>query len=171
MTLNSHPQPHVLYLALGTNLGDKRDNLLRALDLIGQRVGQVGRTSEFLSTEPWGFSSHHTFLNAACLVHTLLTPMQCLERTQQIEREMGRTSKSVDGQYHDRVIDIDLLLYDDLTLSTPQLTLPHPLMMQREFVTRPLAQIMPASQFATLAAQSRASAGHPTEPSSNPSNT
>ncbi len=164
MTLNGSPQPHVLYLALGTNLGDKRDNLLRALALIGQRVGQVCRTSSFLVTDPWGFSSDNAFLNAACLVHTSLTPMQCLERTQQIEREMGRTSKSVDGHYHDRLIDIDLLLYDDLTLSTPQLTLPHPLMMQREFVTRPLAQIMPASQYALLEARAQASAGHSTEP-------
>ncbi|HBE55636.1 MAG TPA: 2-amino-4-hydroxy-6-hydroxymethyldihydropteridine diphosphokinase [Prevotellaceae bacterium] len=164
MTRSGGPQPHMLYLSLGSNLGNRRDNLLRALVLIGHRVGQVCRTSSFLETEPWGFTSGNIFLNAACAVHTRLTPTQCLERTQQIEREMGRTSKSVDGQYHDRVIDIDLLLYDDLTLSTPQLTLPHPLMLQREFVTRPLAQIMPPSQYALLESQSQASAGHQPEP-------
>ena len=115
------PQSHVLYLALGTNLGDRRANLLRALDLIGKRIGQVVRTSSFLQTEPWGFSSTNTFLNAACMVHTTLEPMQCLECTQQIEREMGRTQKSVHGVYADRVIDIDLLTYDDLHIVTPQL--------------------------------------------------
>ncbi|MGN1256389.1 MAG: 2-amino-4-hydroxy-6-hydroxymethyldihydropteridine diphosphokinase [Bacteroidaceae bacterium] len=140
------PQPHVLYLALGTNLGDRRANLLRALDMIDQRIGQVCRISSFLQTEPWGFSSPNTFLNAACMVHTALEPMQCLECSQQIEREMGRTGKSVDGGYADRVIDIDLLMYDDLHIVTPQLTLPHPLMMERDFVLRPLSEIMPAEQ-------------------------
>lgn len=164
MAVPHEQQPHVLYLALGTNLGDKHDNLLRALALIGQRVGQVCRTSTFLETEPWGFSSQHTFLNAACLVHTSLTPMQCLERTQQIERQMGRTAKSAGGHYADRVIDIDLLLYDHLTLATPQLTLPHPLMMQREFVTRPLAEVMPAEQFAQLKAQAQAAKTPHTQP-------
>ena len=153
MKATDAPQPHVLYLALGTNLGDKHANLLRALDLIGQCVGQVCRTSTFLETEPWGFSSDNTFLNAACMIHTQLSPAECLERTQQIERLMGRTAKSVDGQYHDRLIDIDLLVYDDVQVSTPRLTLPHPLMMQREFVTRPLAEIMPATQFARLQKQ------------------
>lgn len=140
------PQPHVLYLALGTNLGDKRANLLRALDMINQRIGQVCRISSFLQTEPWGFSSPNTFLNAVCMVHTTLKPMQCLEYTQQIEREMGRTAKSVNGGYADRVIDIDLLMYDDLHIVTPQLTLPHPLMMERDFVLRPLSEIMPTEQ-------------------------
>ena len=80
------------------------------------------------------------------MVHTTLEPMQCLECTQQIEREMGRTQKSVQGVYADRVIDIDLLIYDDLHIVTPQLTLPHPLMMEREFVLRPLSEIMSSEQ-------------------------
>lgn len=151
MPCTDTPQPHVLYLALGTNLGDKQSNLLRALDLIGRCVGQVCRISSFMCTEPWGFSSDNAFFNAACMVHTVLTPLQCLERTQQIERQMGRTLKSVDGHYHDRIIDIDLLVYDRLVLSTPQLTLPHPLMMEREFVTRPLSEVMSGEEFARLA--------------------
>ena len=97
MPCTDTPQPHVLYLALGTNLGDKQLNLLRALDLIGRCVGQVCRISSFMCTEPWGFSSDNAFLNAACMVHTVLTPLQCLERTQQIERQMGRTLKSGTG--------------------------------------------------------------------------
>lgn len=162
MSADAPQQPHVLYLALGTNLGDKHANLLQALTLIGQCVGQVVRVSTFLSTEPWGFSSPHTFLNAACCVLTPLTPLECLERTQHIEQQMGRTAKSVHGQYADRIIDIDLLLYDSLSLSTPRLTLPHPLMMQREFVTIPLSEVMPAEQFALLQAQA-SHAAHPDE--------
>ena len=144
---------HVLYLALGTNLGNKHENLLDALDMIGRCVGQVCRVSSFHSTEPWGFCSPNTFLNAACMVFTSLDPMECLARTQQIERQMGRMAKSVAGNYEDRIIDIDLLLYDDLSLSSPQLTLPHPLMMQRDFVIKPLAEIMPAEQFVSLKAR------------------
>ena len=102
----------MLYLSLGTNLGDKTHNLSRALELIGQRVGEVVAYSGEFETEPWGFSSPNAFLNAAVAVETTLAPLDALTATQEIEREMGRTHKSVDGQYADRVIDIDLLLFD-----------------------------------------------------------
>ena len=82
-------------------------------------------------------------MNAAICVATTLEPTDLLRTTQQIEREMGRTQKSSLGVYHDRIIDIDILLFDDLHLSTPDLTIPHPLMTQRQFVMKPLAQILP----------------------------
>ena len=132
-----------LYLSLGSNLGDREDMLNRAIALIGERVGEVQRVSSFIETEPWGFKSKHPFLNAACLVLTTLSPEECLEATQQIERELGRKKKSKNGKYHDRPIDIDLLMYDDLELSTPRLTLPHPRMKEREFVMIPLREILP----------------------------
>ena len=116
--------------------------LHRAIALIGERIGTVERVSSFIETEPWGFQSEHPFLNAACKVQTTLTPRQCLKETQRIERELGRTSKSRDGIYHDRPIDIDLLLYGDLHLSTSTLTLPHPRMYERDFVMIPLREIM-----------------------------
>ena len=134
-----------LYLSLGSNLGDREDMLNRAIALIGERVGEVQRVSSFIETEPWGFKSKHPFLNAACLVLTTLSPEQCLEATQQIERELGRKRKSRNGKYHDRPIDIDLLMYDDLELSTPRLTLPHPRMKEREFVMIPLREILSSS--------------------------
>ncbi len=133
---------HIVYLALGSNLGEKEWNIREAVRLIGTEVGQVLRSSSLHVTEPWGFCSENTFVNAAVCCTTLLTPQQVLERTEAIERRMGRTQKSVDGGYHDRIIDIDILLYDDLHLSTPQLTLPHPRMYQREFVMAPLREIM-----------------------------
>ena len=118
--------------------------LHRAIALIDERIGTVQRVSSFIETEPWGFQSEHPFLNAACMVLTTLSPEQCLTETQKIERELGRTTKSENGIYHDRPIDIDLLLYGDLQLSTPQLTLPHPRMYERDFVMIPLKEILPS---------------------------
>ncbi|MBR1901797.1 MAG: 2-amino-4-hydroxy-6-hydroxymethyldihydropteridine diphosphokinase [Bacteroidaceae bacterium] len=133
---------HKLYIGLGSNLGDKEAILHRAIELISERIGSVLRISGFIQTEPWGFQSQNTFLNGACLVETSLTPLQCLRETQQIERLMGRTQKSADGKYHDRPIDLDLLLYDDLEMNTPELTLPHPHMQERDFVLIPLKEII-----------------------------
>ena len=131
-----------LFLSLGSNLGNREETLHRAIQLIGERIGTVQRVSSFIETEPWGFQSVHPFLNAACMVLTTLSPYQCLSATQQIERELGRTQKSKDGIYHDRPIDIDLLLYGDLQISTPTLTIPHPRMYERDFVMIPLREIL-----------------------------
>ncbi len=133
-----------LYLSLGSNLGDREDMLRRAITLIEERVGAVQRVSSFIETEPWGFESEHPFLNAAVMVLTTLSPIECLDATQQIERELGRKKKSKGGIYHDRPIDIDLLLYGDLKLSTPRLTIPHPHMYERDFVMIPLREILPS---------------------------
>lgn len=132
-----------VYLGLGTNLGDKEQNLRIAVRLIEERIGEVISLSAFYATAPWGFASANSFLNAAAAVDTSLSPLEVLSVTQGIEREMGRTHKSVDGVYSDRVIDIDLLLCDDLVLDTPLLKLPHPLMHERRFVMEPLVEIAP----------------------------
>ena len=137
-----------LYLSLGTNLGDRRENLDRALSLIAREVGTVVSASDRMETAPWGFDSANSFLNMAVKVETELSPLEALHVTQDIERRLGRSEKTVNGQYRDRVIDIDLLMYfmSDGTpskMDTPELTLPHRLMRQREFVMKPLAQIAP----------------------------
>ena len=132
---------HKLYIGLGSNLGNKEETLHRALELINKNIGSVLRVSSFMESEPWGFQSENTFLNAACLVETTLTPLQCLRETQKIERLLGRKKKSKNGIYHDRPIDLDLLLYDDLKINTPKLVLPHPLMLERDFVMIPLREI------------------------------
>lgn len=134
---------HQVYLGLGTNLGDKEANLKAAVEEIGKRVGEVTSLSAFHASEPWGFTSEHTFLNAVCCVLTDFRPMEVLRLTQDIERSLGRLKKSVDGHYSDRLIDIDILLYDDLHIATPELTIPHPLMWQRDFVMIPLREIAP----------------------------
>lgn len=132
-----------VYFGLGTNLGDKEQNLRLAVEHIEERIGKVVSLSAFYATAPWGFASDNTFLNAVVCVETSLPPLEILSVTQSIEKEMGRTHKSVNGVYSDRVIDIDLLLYDDLVLDTPTLKLPHPLMQERRFVMEPLAEIAP----------------------------
>ena len=132
---------HQVYLGLGSNLGDKVWNLSEAIRLIAERVGQVVRQSSFIETEPWGFRSDNTFLNAVILCETDKTPREVLLLTQQIERDMGRRQKSVSVGYIDRTIDIDILLYDDLAVDEPDLKIPHPLMHQRDFVMRPLEEI------------------------------
>ncbi|WP_455637361.1 2-amino-4-hydroxy-6-hydroxymethyldihydropteridine diphosphokinase [Parabacteroides sp.] len=132
----------IAYLALGTNIGNKRRNMITAAALLAERVGDVLALSGFYETEPWGFRSDNTFLNAALQLETALPPLELLAATQAIELEMGRTQKS-DGTYHDRIIDIDILLYDDLVMQTPELTIPHPLMHERLFVMEPLSEIAP----------------------------
>lgn len=139
-----------LYLSLGTNMGNRQSNLDTALKLIGQRIGTVQAQSRILETEPWGFESPNSFLNMAVQVKTDLGPRQALLATQAIEKEMGRTEKSVGGVYHDRHIDIDILLFDDVVLSTRDLTIPHPLMHERMFVMKPLAEIAPNTEHPVL---------------------
>lgn len=132
---------HLVYLSLGTNLGNKEENLRTAMTLIEEQVGTITSQSALYASAPWGFDSENTFLNNAIAVETSLTPEELLSTTQRIEHTLGRTHKSVDGQYSDRLIDIDILLYDDVVMHTPSLTLPHPLMHRRLFVLEPLSEI------------------------------
>lgn len=133
---------HTVYLSLGSNLGDRKATMRRAIDLLNERAGSVDRQSSFIETEPWGFESTNKFLNMCVRLLTTLSPEQLLLATKQIERELGRTQKSVNGQYHDRPIDIDILMYDDVHLDSNDLTLPHPHMQEREFVMKPLREIL-----------------------------
>ncbi|MCR5779720.1 MAG: 2-amino-4-hydroxy-6-hydroxymethyldihydropteridine diphosphokinase [Bacteroidaceae bacterium] len=131
-----------VYLGLGSNLGDRHTLLLQALELMIQHVGQLVRCSSFFETEPQGFTSDHAFLNAVALYRTTLTPEQLLATTQDIERQLGRTEKTQPGgAYTDRPIDIDILLYGDETVNTPELTIPHPHMNERDFVMKPLEEL------------------------------
>ena len=133
---------HKVYFSLGSNLGDKAGNIREAINRIGELIGEVDRQSTLLITEPCGFESDNSFVNAAVRCITTLSPFEILHLTQDIERAMGRTVKSSDGQYHDRIIDIDILMYDDIHITTPELTLPHPLIKERDFVMIPLSEIL-----------------------------
>lgn len=159
---------HEVYLGLGSNLGDREQQLKQAIRFIDERIGEVVRQSSFIETEPWGFQSDHRFLNAAICCLTDKTPREVLQLTQQIERDLGKTkahatqrppqssalsphpssiiphpsSLSPQPSYFNRPIDIDILLYDDWKVSEPDLKIPHPLMHQRDFVMIPLKEIM-----------------------------
>lgn len=133
----------MLYLSLGTNLGNRLDNLKKATLLINQRIGKVKAEATPIETMPVDFLSDNVFLNSALAVETQMKPQEVLQATQAIEREMGRTMKSKNGIYHDRIIDIDILVFDDRCLEEPLLTIPHPRIYDRLFVLEPLAQIAP----------------------------
>lgn len=133
----------MLYLSLGTNLGNREANLQRAIQLIEQHIGQVTHRATPIETAPVGFESTHAFLNSAVAVDTNLPIDEILHTTQRIEREMGRTQKSENGIYHDRIIDIDLLFYGEKIINEDDLRLPHPHLTQRLFVLEPLAEMAP----------------------------
>ena len=118
-------------MGLGSNLGNREENIRKAILLIGERVGTVLRQSSLIETEPWGFESENKFLNGVILCETQLTPRQLLKVTKKIERDLGRKKKSTSSHfshlYKDRPIDIDILLYDDLTIDEPDLKIKAPL--------------------------------------------
>ena len=139
-----------IYLGLGTNLGDRQENLTRAIGLLSLALGTCKAQSSFMETEPWGFESENGFLNCVVAFDTELTPTELLDTTERIERELGRTVKSTGGNYHDRLIDIDILLYGNTVIESERLTIPHPLMHLRDFVLAPLAEIAPDTVHPTL---------------------
>ena len=132
----------VCFLSLGTNLGNKQENLQIAIQHIAKKVGKVIAQSSVIETEPWGFVSENTFLNMVIKVETSLSPLTILKEAQKIEKLMGRVEKT-NNVYQDRIIDIDIILYDNVILDTPELKLPHPLFHQRDFVLKPLCEIAP----------------------------
>ncbi|MDR1527310.1 MAG: 2-amino-4-hydroxy-6-hydroxymethyldihydropteridine diphosphokinase [Dysgonamonadaceae bacterium] len=132
---------HTVYLALGTNLGDKDRNLQVSIEKIAKSIGTLAAASSVYISESWGYISENTFLNQVIKVETELSPIELLHTTQAIEKQMGRTRKSTSG-YQDRVIDIDIILYDNLVYQSEELTIPHPFYRQRPFVLEPLKEIL-----------------------------
>lgn len=125
------------FIALGSNMGDRIANIDLACDLLEQMGVQIKRTSSLWETEPMYFLDQAKFLNGACEVETPLDPMHLLDVLQLIEKNMGR-AKTVDKG--PRVIDLDIIKYEDEVMQTDRLTLPHPLAHERSFVLRPLAE-------------------------------
>ena len=140
-----------VYLGLGTNIGNRNENLTRAIGLLSLALGPYTALSSFIETAPWGFESKNGFLNCTVAYETELTPLELLDITEGIERNLGRTTKSTGGEYHDRIIDIDILLFGNETVATERLTIPHSLMHLRDFVLEPLAQIAPDVLHPTIA--------------------
>ena len=134
-----------VFLALGTNLGNRKQNMETAIENIEKQIGTIIAQSAFYSSEPFGFESDNLFLNSVVEVSTSLLPSELLTKTQLIEKQMGRTSKSDGAGYSDRIIDIDILLYNKEVIDNkPKLIVPHPEMQNRDFVLKPLAEIAPS---------------------------
>ncbi len=131
---------HRAFVGLGTNLGDKKENLQTALQLLKTPETQVVSVSSFYVTEPVGYADQDNFLNAVAELRTLRSPRELLALAQSIEQELHRVRTIKNGP---RTIDVDILLYDDLVTDDPLLTLPHPRMTERLFVLVPLAEIAP----------------------------
>jgi 2-amino-4-hydroxy-6-hydroxymethyldihydropteridine diphosphokinase len=128
------------FLIGGGNLGDVRDALDTAQEMIASRVGRIEAASRDHESEPWGFEAPQNFLNRVWMVETPLEPLELLDRIETIERELGREHKG-GGGYRSRTMDIDILFYGDLVMDTPRLKIPHPLLHEREFVLRPLREV------------------------------
>ena len=138
----------MIILSIGTNIGDRERNIENAVKALGE-IGKVTAISPIYTSEPWGFESENGFYNIALTMESELSPLELLRETQRIEKELGRTTKTTTG-YADRVIDIDIIDYDNQIIKISQqstvnnlLTLPHPLMHLRNFVLYPLADIAP----------------------------
>jgi 2-amino-4-hydroxy-6-hydroxymethyldihydropteridine diphosphokinase len=130
---------HILYLSLGSNLGDRLANIQTAISLLPPKILPLAQSSVYES-EPWGYADQPAFLNQALRAETSLAPLATLEYLKGIEASMGR-QKTI--RYGPRLIDLDILFYDDITLDTPGLTIPHSHLAERAFVLVPLAEIAP----------------------------
>ena len=126
------------YVALGSNLGDREENLRNALKHLEENEVRVVKVSTFIETEPYGVTDQPGFVNAVCQVETELKPLELLRLLLKIELEMGRVRIR---RWGERNIDLDLLLYEDACVVSEELTLPHPDMQNRDFVLLPLAEI------------------------------
>ena len=130
-----------VYLGLGTNLGDRKRNLLAATEQIKAKIGNVVKSSSVYETAPWGFEADTDFLNMVVEVETKLAPSDVLKMILAIESHLGR--ERTQDRYSSRIIDIDILFYDDLILEEKSLKIPHRLIHERRFVLAPLNEISP----------------------------
>ncbi len=131
----------LVYLLLGTNMGDKKHNLQRAKTYIAQSGIQLSNESSVYETEPWGFQGVGNFYNQVLQVETILSPIELLKSLQNIENSFGRERKK--PGYEDRIIDIDILLFGSEIIQDARLTIPHPLLHLRRFALIPLCELAP----------------------------
>ncbi|MEE6188124.1 Bifunctional folate synthesis protein [Mycovorax composti] len=129
---------NVVYLIIGTNLGNKAANLATAKEKIKQKIGSIEQSSSVYETEPWGLSEQPRFYNQVLRIHTPLNAIDTLARIHEIEEEMGRVRQE---KYGARIIDIDILFFNEEVIHSPTLIVPHPRISERNFVLVPLEEI------------------------------
>jgi len=133
----------IYYLNIGSNIGDRRDNLYRAVAFLA--AGTSGcAVSSIVESEPWGFTSDHGFMNLGVSLESAMEPHLMLDRIHDIERRLGSGAhRDEHGNYIDRLVDIDIVAIDDLIIDTPSLQVPHPHLAERDFFLRPMMQLAP----------------------------
>lgn len=136
------PLTSTVIAGLGSNLGDRFAALERALEFISREAGEVTAVSSVWETEPWGFEADEKFLNMVVVIRTSLQPGRMMQLFRSIEGRMGRR-RSGGGKYESRIIDLDILLWDDRVISLPGLEVPHPKLQSRRFVLEPLSEVAP----------------------------
>ena len=135
---------HTVYIAIGSNIGDKQQNLLTAIEEIQKMIGPVTEVSSFFENEPQGFKSKNIFLNACLISKTNLKPLATLKKLKKIEKKMGR--EKTKGSYTDRIIDLDIIFYDQIIYESEELTIPHKDYKNRNFVIIPLKELSPLNK-------------------------
>lgn len=130
----------IVFIGIGSNMGDRQANCLRAVDLLGEHGLEVSKISSLYETEPWGPAKQRMFINAALKAVTGLSPADLLAALKKIEKDMGREETEKWGP---RIIDLDILFYDNVVIKEAGLEIPHPLLHKRGFVLLPLAEIAP----------------------------
>ena len=134
---------HAVFISVGSNLGDKLDNCLSGIAALTQSgESSLSGASRFFRTSPVDYADQDWFVNAAVKIRTTMAPLTLLDKLVAIQRQMGRKADSV--RFGPRVLDLDVLLYDDWLIRTPRLTIPHPRMHKRAFVLQPMCDINPS---------------------------
>jgi 2-amino-4-hydroxy-6-hydroxymethyldihydropteridine diphosphokinase len=128
------------YLGLGSNLGQKEENLKLAISKVENEIGQISKKSSLFETEAWGVENQSNYYNMAIEIYTKLLPLKLIEKVLELEKELGRVREK---KWNSRIIDIDILLYDNLIISTDHLHIPHLFLEKRNFVLEPLNEIIP----------------------------
>lgn len=136
-----------VYIGIGSNLGDREKNCLHALELLQKKIITVTKRSSLYETKPWGLKDQPCFINMVIEIETALEPKELLRTLKDIEREIGREESLKWGP---RIIDLDILLFENIILNEDTLKIPHPLMHERDFVLRPLCEIAPDKRHPVL---------------------
>ncbi len=133
------------YLNIGSNMGNRTRNIARAIRLISRTFNTNIKISAPVTSSPWGFESKNFFVNEGAILHTDVKPTEVLARLQQVERLISdKPHRNADGSYSDRVIDIDIVAIDDMTIDTPSLKVPHPHLPERDFYIIPMRELAPS---------------------------
>ncbi len=137
--------PMNYYLNIGSNIGNRHSNISRAVNLISRTFGTEVQCSKPVESEPWGFDSENTFVNEGIVLNTNQRPDIVLSMLQKVERSISNTShRNADGSYRDRIIDIDIVAIDQLTIDSPTLKVPHPHFAERDFYLIPMCELAPS---------------------------